>query len=107
MELKRISRAEFEETVLVEVCVDLNVTFSPRVERSIADFTERAWTYTQGHWDNIALFATYLDDELPEPHGTYRVMTPEVIEPVFQRLYGAAYQPGDDHASRNADRRKR
>ncbi|NJN65348.1 MAG: DGQHR domain-containing protein [Chloroflexaceae bacterium] len=58
------------------------------------DFTD--WNYTQGHWDNTTLFATYLDDTLGEKHTnrTYRVITPEIVERVFERLEGIKYVPG-------------
>jgi len=57
---------------------------------------ERIWDYTQGHWDNTTLFATYLDDELgaKRANQTHRIITPEIVEPVFERLMGISYEPG-------------
>jgi hypothetical protein len=60
-------------------------------------FEERIWNYTQGHWDNTTKFVTYLDDELgaKRANQTYRVIKPDIVERVFERLLGISYVPGE------------
>jgi hypothetical protein len=96
VELKPIAQEEFKKTVLVDLYDDLGVEFSPRVERNMDAFEERIWNYTQGHWDNTTLFATYLDDELgtKRANQTHRIITPKIVEPVFERLMGISYERG-------------
>jgi hypothetical protein len=96
VELTPIEQEEFKKTVLLEVFDNLGVDFSPRVNRNMDTFEERIWNYTQGHWDNTTKFVTYLDDELgaKRAHQTYRIITPEIVEPVFERLMGISYEPG-------------
>jgi hypothetical protein len=97
VELQPIAQEEFKKTMLLEVFDDLDADFSPRVKRNMDTFEEWIWNYTQGHWDNTAKFATYLDDELgaKRAHQTYRIITPEIVEPVFERLMGISYEPGE------------
>jgi hypothetical protein len=97
VELQPIAQEEFKKTMLLEVFDDLGVEFSPRVERNMDAFEERIWNYTQGHWDNTTKFVTYLDDELgaKRAHQTYRVIKPDIVERVFERLLGISYVPGE------------
>jgi hypothetical protein len=96
VELKPIEQEEFKKTVLLDLFDDLDADFSPRVKRNMDAFEERIWDYTQGHWDNTTLFATYLDDELgaKRANQTHRIITPEIVEPVFERLMGISYERG-------------
>jgi len=97
VECKPIEQEEFKKTVLLELFDDLGVDFSPRVNRNMDAFEERIWNYTQGHWDSTTLFATYLDDEIgaKRANQTYRVITPDIVERVFERLLGISYEPGE------------
>ncbi|MFW5709440.1 MAG: hypothetical protein ACOCX5_04390 [Chloroflexota bacterium] len=97
VELKPIEQKEFKETVLLDLFDDLDADFSPLVKRNMDAFEERIWNYTQGHWDNTTLFATYLDDELgaKRANQTHRIITPEIVEHVFEQLMGISYVPGE------------
>jgi hypothetical protein len=96
VELQPIAQEEFKKTMLLEVFDDLGVDFSPRVNRNMDTFEERIWNYTQGHWDNTTKFVTYLDDELgaKRANQTHRIITPKIVEPVFERLMGISYERG-------------
>ena len=84
--LKTVDEDEFCTTVLAAMFNDLRVDFAAEVERNAELLAMKAWSYTFGHWDATIRLATEFDNALGCTRGTYRRVTQQVVDQVFERL---------------------
>jgi hypothetical protein len=78
--LHQMDKKAFVEIVLPEILISLDADYGSDVTLS-----GLMWERTQGNWHSLTRLITFLDEELSSDTRSPRIITPKVVEHVFER----------------------